>query len=85
MKMPEFLFADNAQIPTVFIIHASFPRFALDVESGEIEVWDEFSGEDPALHSKRNSQPLPKKPWLSTIGKCKNSRIKPLLAQHQLR
>lgn len=46
MKTPEFLFADNTAVDTVFIVHTVFPRFVLNVKDDEMEIWDEIPEED---------------------------------------
>ena len=47
MEAPKFLIADNSEFPDkIFILHTDFPRFLLDVESEEIEWFDELE-DDP--------------------------------------
>lgn len=46
METPKFLIADNSDFPEkIFIIHTDFPRFMLDVETEEIEWFDELEEE----------------------------------------
>ncbi|MBA5630425.1 hypothetical protein [Moheibacter lacus] len=46
METPKFLIADNSDFPDkIFIIHTDFPRFMLDVETEEIEWFDELEEE----------------------------------------
>ena len=47
MEIPKFLIADNSELPEkIFILHTDFPRFLLDIETEEIEFYDEIE-EDP--------------------------------------
>ena len=47
METPKFLIADNSEFPDkIYILHTDFPRFLLDVETEEIEFYDEIE-EDP--------------------------------------
>lgn len=47
MNLPRFLLGDNTDFPEdVFIIHLEFPRFVLNVASGEVEWLEEFSSGD---------------------------------------
>lgn len=46
METPKFLIAYNSDFPEkIFIIHTDFPRFMLDVETEEIEWFDELEEE----------------------------------------
>ncbi len=46
-KLPKFLIGDNTDHPdTVFIIHAHYPRFILDLDSEEIEWMEDVEVED---------------------------------------
>ncbi|HLV24204.1 MAG TPA: hypothetical protein VKY36_05450 [Moheibacter sp.] len=47
METPKFLIADNSEFPDkIYILHTDFPRFLLNVETEEIEFYDEIE-EDP--------------------------------------
>lgn len=47
MEAPKFLIADNSDFPDkLFILHTDFPRFLLDVETEDIEWFDELE-DDP--------------------------------------
>lgn len=46
METPKFLIADNSEFPEkIYILHTDFPRFLLDVETEEIEFYDEIEEE----------------------------------------
>lgn len=46
MEAPKFLIADNSDYPEkIFIIHTDFPRFLLDIETEEIEWFDDLEEE----------------------------------------
>lgn len=46
METPKFLIADNSEFPEkIYILHTDFPRFLLDVETEEIEWYDELEEE----------------------------------------
>lgn len=43
MQTPKFLLADNSVFPNkLYIIHTDFPRFLLDVETEEIDWFDDL-------------------------------------------
>lgn len=43
MQTPKFLLADNSAFPNkLYIIHTDFPRFLLDVETEEIDWFDDL-------------------------------------------
>jgi len=47
MDLPRFLIGDNSDFPdTIFIIHTEFPRFVMNLESGEVEWMEEFDQQD---------------------------------------
>lgn len=47
METPKFLIADNSQFPEkIYILHTEFPRFLLDVETEEIDIYDDIEDED---------------------------------------
>lgn len=46
METPKFLIADNSEFPDkIYILHTDFPRFLLDIETEEIEFYDEIEEE----------------------------------------
>lgn len=46
MEAPKFLIADNSEFPDkIFILHTDFPRFLLDVETEDIEWFDDLEEE----------------------------------------
>ena len=46
METPKFLIADDSDYPEkIYILHTDFPRFLLDVETEEIEWFDELEEE----------------------------------------
>jgi hypothetical protein len=46
MEAPKFLIADNSEFPDkIFILHTEFPRFLLDVETEDLEWFDELEDE----------------------------------------
>lgn len=50
MNTPHFLLADNTDFPdNLFIIHTQFPRFSWNINTDEIEWFDELEGEDEEL------------------------------------
>lgn len=47
MAFPKFLVGDNTDQPeSVFIIHTEYPRFVLDLDTDEMEVFDELDSEN---------------------------------------
>lgn len=50
MNTPHFLLADNTDFPDqLFIVHTQFPRFAWNINTDEIEWFDELEGEEEEL------------------------------------
>lgn len=50
MTLPNFLVADNTDIPDeIFIIHTQYPRFAWAVNQDNVEWMDELEGEEEDL------------------------------------
>lgn len=46
METPKFLIADNSEFPEkMYVLHTDFPRFLLDIETGEIDIYEEFEEE----------------------------------------
>lgn len=46
MEAPKFLIADNSEFPEkMYVLHTDFPRFLLDIETGEIDIYEEFEEE----------------------------------------
>ncbi|RLZ08759.1 hypothetical protein [Faecalibacter macacae] len=49
MELPKFLIADNSDFPDkIFILHTDYPRFLLDVETDEVEWFEDLSDEEDA-------------------------------------
>lgn len=47
MELPKFLLADNTDHPeAIFIVHAEYPRFIINLENDEVEWMEEFSKQD---------------------------------------
>ena len=47
MQFPKFLLGDNTDYPTaIFIIHAEYPRFILNLENDDVEWLEDFTAED---------------------------------------
>mgnify|MGYP005841126425 CR=1 FL=1 len=46
MKYPRFLLADNSESDFVFVIHTEFPRFILNINTDELEFWENMEKED---------------------------------------
>lgn len=47
MEIPKFLIADSSEKPDkIYILHAEYPRFLLDVESDDLE-WFDIPEEEP--------------------------------------
>ena len=50
MDLPRFLIADNTEYPeNVYVVHTEFPRFILDVDSQEVQMFDGSDVEDEAI------------------------------------
>ncbi len=53
MKAPKFLIADNSKFPEdVYIVHTEYPRFLLNVETEEIDWWDDMEGDKENMESE---------------------------------
>ncbi len=53
MEVPIFLIADNSQYPDdIYIIHTEYPRFILNVETEEIDWWDDLKGDKEQMNSE---------------------------------
>ena len=47
MDLKKFLIADNSDFPEkIFILHTEYPRFLLDVETDEVEWFEDLSEEE---------------------------------------
>lgn len=46
MDLPVFLLADNTDYEDMYIVHLEFPRFVMNVNSGDVEWLEEFSQAD---------------------------------------
>ena len=58
MTLPNFLLADNSDLPEqVFILHTQYPRFLWDVQHDEVEWLDELdesTGEEQLINDIAN-------------------------------
>ncbi len=53
MDTPKFLIADNSKFPNdVYIVHTEYPRFLLNVETEEIDWWDDLRGDKDAMNTE---------------------------------
>ena len=47
MKLPKFILGDNSDFPSaIFVIHTEFPRFIINLETDEIEWFEDFDQQD---------------------------------------
>ena len=47
MELPKFLIADNSDYQDkIFILHTEYPRFLLDVETDDVEWFEDLSEEE---------------------------------------
>ncbi len=47
MTLPKYLIADNSQLTDdIFVLHTEFPRFLLNINTDDIEWFDEFSKQE---------------------------------------
>ncbi|WP_418639172.1 hypothetical protein [Winogradskyella sp.] len=47
MELPKFILGDNTDYPNaIFIIHTEFPRFIINLETDEVEWFEEFDQHD---------------------------------------
>ena len=47
MEFPKFLLADNSNHPDdIFVLHADFPRFLINLKDDKIEWFDDLIGVD---------------------------------------
>lgn len=47
MELPKFLIADNSDFPEkIYILHTEYPRFLLDVETDDVEWFEDLSDEE---------------------------------------
>lgn len=54
MELPKFVLADNTDFPDdIFIIHLDFPRFIINIETEDIEFFDEIDeGEEAEIEAE---------------------------------
>lgn len=46
-NFPKFLLGDNSDFPdAIFVIHTEYPRFVLNLETDEVEWFEDFDEED---------------------------------------
>lgn len=46
MELPKFLLADNSELEDGFVLHTEFPRFLLNVNTDEVEWYDDIDDEE---------------------------------------
>ena len=47
MTLPKFILGDNSDFPSaIFVIHTEFPRFIINLETDEIEWFEDFDQQD---------------------------------------
>ena len=47
MELPKFILGDNTDLPSaIFVIHAEYPRFIINLEDDEVEWLEDFNKED---------------------------------------
>ena len=47
MELPKFILGDNTQFPTaIYVIHTEFPRFIINLETDEVEWFEDFDTQD---------------------------------------
>lgn len=45
MELPKFLLADNSDFGDVFVLHTEYPRFLLNMQTDDIEWYDDVEDE----------------------------------------
>ncbi len=51
MYLPKFLLADNSEVDDAFVLHTQYPRFILNVNTEEVEWYDELD-DDPDVNNQ---------------------------------
>lgn len=47
MTLPKFILGDHSDFPcAIFVIHTEFPRFIINLETDEIEWFEDFDQQD---------------------------------------
>lgn len=46
MELPKFLLADNSEYEDAFVLHTEYPRFLINVNTDEVEWFDELDEEE---------------------------------------
>ena len=54
MELPRFLLADNSDIEDAFVLHTEFPRFLLNVNTDEVEWFDDVEDEEDLENTIKN-------------------------------
>lgn len=52
MKLPKFLLADNSDYEEAFVLHTEYPRFLINVETDEVEWFDEVDEEEADVQNQ---------------------------------
>ncbi len=51
MYLPKFLLADNSEVDDAFVLHTQYPRFILNVNTEEVEWYDDLD-DDPDVNNQ---------------------------------
>lgn len=54
MELPRFLLADNSDVEDAFVLHTEFPRFLLNVNTDEVEWFDDVEDEEDLENTVKN-------------------------------
>ncbi|MXV38561.1 hypothetical protein GO491_07715 [Flavobacteriaceae bacterium Ap0902] len=54
MDLPKFLLADSSEFEDAFILHTEFPRFILNVNTDEVEWFDDVEDEEDLENQVKN-------------------------------
>lgn len=47
MSLPKFILGDNTEYPNaIYVIHTEFPRFIINLETDDVEWFEDFDAED---------------------------------------
>lgn len=54
MELPRFLLADNSDFEDAFVLHTEFPRFLLNINTDEVEWYDDVEDEEDLENTVKN-------------------------------
>lgn len=54
MELPRFLLADNSDFEDAFVLHTEFPRFLINVNTDEVEWYDDVEDEEDLENTVKN-------------------------------